>query len=275
MPESRKPCWPATDTHRKCICPDKVRIYSVDGRRRLLIPCGRRVCRHCGPWHWRPRVQAGLHSGLRAAPQESYLAILLTAPGDIDADEFNADSSRRWHHFVTILRRRFPGVDLQYWRVAELQERGHVHFHFVLRGLRYLPLADGPKGPGLRTLAITAGFGPWVGLKRPRDYPGGVRSLGWYFSKYMLKQYARRIGVVKIVTMSQGWRVGWEDRRKASTGQWVYGGAVGRGWGVLGHVVRPSRADAPVVEPWRPSWWRHHWTVYRKREAASLMVWRT
>jgi len=218
---TRRNCGPADDPTADCSCPFKIRVYHVSGTRRMLLPCARRLCPHCGPMHWRPRVLAGLHAGLRGAAPEDFLAILLTAPGDVDAETFNRDASKRWNHFVTLLRREFPGAKLDFWRVAELQERGHVHFHVVLRGLRFLPVER------FRAIAVRSGFGRFVGVKRPRDYPGGVHSLGSYFGKYLLKGYQGRIGVTKLATFSRGWRLAWEDRRKASTGEWVFAGGIG------------------------------------------------
>lgn len=273
-PRGRRICWDPEQTTGVCACPDKVRLYSTDGHRRLLIPCKRRLCSHCGPHHWRPPVLAGLHAGLRQ-DQTEYLAVLLTAPGDIDAETFNADASRRWHHFVTLLRRRYPGADLQFWRVAELQERGHVHFHFVLRGLRFLALSDstdpvtGRHLPGLRSMALQAGFGRFVGVRRPRDYPGGVRSLGYYFGKYLLKRYQTDVGVTKLVTFSHRWRVHWATRSPEG-GRWMYGGPVGAPFTAFGHVIEAAREARAADPPWRPPWHRHHWSYYRGREELPI-----
>jgi len=246
------------------ICPFPVRLYHSESAKRLVLPCRRRVCPVCGPGYWRPRVLAGLHSGLGSDGAE-YLAVLLTAPGDVTAEDFNPTVSRRWNHFVTLLRRAYPGYVLDYWRVAELQARGHVHFHFVLRGLSFLPVHV------VRQLALRAGFGPWVGIRRPRDYPGGVRSIGAYFGKYLLKAYDRRsAGVAKLVTFSQGWRVGWEDRRRPSDGKWLYAGPVGAPWRFLGvdAVAPPFVAPGPL---WR-RWWRRSWQRVRAAEAPSVVL---
>lgn len=274
---ARRACWPEGDTNGKCACGDKVRIYSSDGRKRLLIPCGRRTCEHCGPWHWRPRVLAGLHTGLRGAGDE-YLAVLLTAPGESASHEFNATASQAWNYFATLLRRGYPGTDIQYWRVAELQARGHVHFHVVVRGLRYLGFCRTRqdrivgrtccgKSGCLRQMALTAGFGSWVGVRRPRDYPGGVRSLGWYFGKYLLKHYQNRIGVTKLVTFSQGWRVGWKRHERDGGGRWLYGGRVGGSWAVLGRAVDLAEDEAAE---WYPPWWWRSWQRARRMEEPPI-----
>lgn len=251
------------------VCPSPVRLYREDPSggpvQRLRLPCRRRVCTFCGPHHWRPKVLAGLHAGL-GDDEHQYLAVLLTAPGDAGV-AWNDTASERWHHFVTILRRRFPAADLQYWRVAELQTRGAVHFHFILRGLRYLPIKDSDRGPGLRTLARRAGFGSFVGVKRPRDYPGSVRSAGYYFGKYLLKHYDHRIGITKLVTMSYRWRTAWVRPAKTSGGGWLFAGPVSASWDLLGYVVTPSRiAPRALDRPYAPPWWRRSWQAVRRSE---------
>lgn len=257
----------AADTMQKCPAP--VTVYHRETGRRLRLPCRRRVCGYCGPKHWRPRVLAGLHSGL--GREGDYLALLLTAPGAVDADEFNAQASAAWHRFTTYLRREWAVTypTLEFWRVAELQQRGHVHFHVVVRGARFLPLTNA-TGTGLRDLAVKAGFGPFVGIRRPRDYPGGVRSLGFYFGKYLLKRYATGSGVTKLVTFSQGWRVTWITRPKRE-GQslWVVLPRR-RPWDALVlYDIRPDGGALRVVDP-VPRWWRQAWQWRRARQAPTV-----
>ena len=75
-------------------------------------------------------------------------------------------------------------------------------------------------------MALAAGFGGFVGLRRPRDYPGGVRSLGYYFGKYLLKDYGRTMGgVVKLVTSSVAWKAGRGFSRRGRWGVRVSGQA--------------------------------------------------
>lgn len=259
----------AADTLRNC--PNPVTVYHRESGRRLRLPCRRRVCNYCGPKHWRPRVLAGLHSGLDR--QGDYLALLLTAPGDVDAERFNAGASDAWHRFTTYLRRawgrQYPG--LEFWRVAELQQRGHVHFHVVLRGARFLPITN-KTGTGLRDLAVQAGFGPFVGVRRPRDYPGGVRSLGFYFGKYLLKSYASlRGGVAKLVTFSQGWRVSWvKPPKREGPSPWVVLPRRDR-WAALGYELSNRRRGSSVVtREWFAWWGREPWQWTRERHAKPL-----
>ena len=240
-------------------CPSPVVIFVDDPARKVKIGCGRRRCPACGPKRWKPRALAGLHSGLKG-PEVEYLALLLTAPGDADPDAFNAEAASHWNHFVTLLRREYPGATLDFWKVGELQQRGHVHFHIVLRGLRFLPAAT------LRRLALAAGFGSFVGVKRPRDYPGGARSLGFYFGKYLLKDYARLGRYARIVTYSYRWRLTWTTYDKRSRGLEVVM-ATGLPWSAIArmHGFDPVREDPPPKPP-DPAWWHRSETAVKRAE---------
>jgi len=252
------------------VCPDRVRLYHRETGRRLLMPCRRRQCLFCGAKYWRPRVLAGLHSGL-GDESADFLALLLTAPGGVPAWVFNPTASACWNRFTTYLRRAWGKTypDLQYWRVAELQERGHVHFHVVLRGARYLPISNA-SGTGLRDLAVRAGFGTWVGIRRPRDYPGGVRSVGSYFGKYLLKAYTAAAGVRKVVTFSQGWRQSWITRKREGVSEWLFVGSAGASWDRLGQVVEPGRRRIERPRVFFAPWWRASWQASKARWAETV-----
>jgi hypothetical protein len=194
-------------------CPYPVTIYHAYTGDRLDLPCKRRRCPFCGPHRWRPRTLARLHSGLHHDPQR-YLVLLLTAPGDAPVARFNRNASYYWNRFWTSAQRWYPG--LSYWKVAELQQRGHVHFHVILRGRSFIAVEQ------LRTLAVRSGFGAWVGIRRPTDYPGGARGAAWYLSKYLLKDYNRFAGLPTFVTMSRSWPSRWLDPVKPpSASQWI------------------------------------------------------
>lgn len=259
------------DATRKC--PRPVLLYRErEGLpvQRVLAPCRARRCEHCGPTFWRPKVLAQMHSGVIDG-RDDYLAILLTAPGKAEGltsylaiHDWNGGASRRWHHFMTLLRREYPRRDVQFWRVAELQERGAVHFHVVIRGIRRMSKRR------LRRMATQAGFGRFVGIARPADYAGGVRSAGYYFAKYLLKSFPTGGGVTRMVTMSQGWKLTWVDRRRQgdSPSGWVYRGSGQRAWGTVVSAAtppRPTSADSSL----RPSWWRLSWQEARRRAAPS------
>jgi hypothetical protein len=135
------------------------------------------------------------------------LLLTLTAPGEPGlAHVWNRTASIRWNAFITYLRRAFPGACIEFWKVGEIQERGLVHYHVVLRGLRFLPVEL------LRRLAVQAGFGPWVWIGRPERAKGGVKGLLGYYGKYMVKGTRRWWLMQHVVTHSRSWRQNWVQR---------------------------------------------------------------
>lgn len=194
-------------------CPAPVTIYNASTGERLILPCKRRLCVACGPTRWRPKVLAKLHSGLQDDPQR-YLVLLLTAPGNANRHYFNANASHYWHRFWTSANRWWPG--LAYWKVAELQQRGHVHFHVILRGRSHIDIEQ------LRRLAIRSGFGAWVGIRRPIDYKAQTKGAAGYLGKYLLKDYLRFAGEPNLVSMSRTWPTLWRSPVKTpSTDRWI------------------------------------------------------
>lgn len=243
-------------------CPDPVRLYRVSDGKAVRVPCRRRRCPYCGPVHWRPRALAGYHAGIFGDPQE-FLAVLLTAPGDVNVDDWNADASGRWHRFMTILRRDYPG--LQFWRVAELQARGAIHFHVLFRGRRFM--AHGK----IRRAALAVGFGSWVGVRSCWKYRRGASGAALYFGKYLLKDFPRFVrGVTKLVTFSNGWRVVWRKRERSVPGTWLYAGGMRSGWSAVGFVRVPEASSIVRLE--RPRWWRQAWQWQRARWAPTVGI---
>lgn len=243
----------------KCATP--IKAYHRETGLVRMLPCRRRMCVTCGPAYWRPSKLAALHAGLG---QGDFLALLLTAPSDATV-LWNEGAANRWHRFFHRMRRAYPGAKLEFWRVGELQERGVVHYHVVMRGLAYLSIEQ------FRKDAVAAGFGPWVGVKRPRDYKGGTHSLGWYFGKYLLKDY-QGASVGRLVTMSLGWKVNWIRRERQTPGQWIVMFGSWARWGERYGRVDPVRARAASAggPAWDPPWWGHSWQWHRKREERPI-----
>jgi hypothetical protein len=194
-------------------------------------------------------------AGVDGVPAVEILLVTLTAPGTAKSWEWNRTAATRWNAFMTYLRRAFPGAQIAFWKIGERQERGHVHYHIVLRGLRWLPVEV------LRALALRAGFGPWVWVGRADRKRGGIRGLLGYYGKYMVK--GTRLWWLKqhVVTHSQDWRTGWRQRRAgylvradgSRVGQWEYCTSeadayvlLARGEGVRGSL---AREDALVDDP--------------------------
>lgn len=64
---------------------------------------------------------------------------------------WNRQSSRRWNHLRTVLRREYPGVE--YFKATEVQTRGALHFHLIVA-------SEVPLAPlVVWGLARRAGFG--------------------------------------------------------------------------------------------------------------------
>lgn len=158
------------------------------------VKCGKtssRACSHCGAAH-RGRVGVVAGSGLRVG--RDGLFITLTAPtwlehyrpdgqacrctggGCADLAEWNATAGKRFNRFMQELRRAFA-TDLQYFKGAEVQRRGALHYHVLIRGPRPLALSRS----ALRRLAIRHGFGHSV------DVQGLEPAHAGYVSKYVSK----------------------------------------------------------------------------------------
>lgn len=105
-----------------------------------------------------------------------------TPPGGVDLALWNGTAARRFNDFVTELRRaEWIAGDVQYAKAAEIQERGALHFHVLLRvGNQQLRLAE------LRALAIRLGFGHSVDLQSIGATSEAMRA-AWYCAKYVSK----------------------------------------------------------------------------------------
>jgi len=195
-------------------CNRGVELFDTERLEFVKVRCKRRQCSSCGPRHWVPKVTAQMRSGL-GGPASNFVVLLLTAPGDAELGtaaamaEWNGSASRRWHRFMTILSRelrqgRIAGARqrgrLEFWRVSELQRRGAIHLHVVLRGVNFLPVE------AVRRIAVAVGFGPFVGVKSPDASKGGTKGLRSYFSKYLLKAAATWAEPgQRIYSKSRGW----------------------------------------------------------------------
>jgi len=185
---------------------------------------------------WKRYVQAGMMAGLDGVPQSEILLVTLTAPGDAVAWEWNGRIPACWNAFMTYLRRAFPGARISFWKVGELQRRGAVHYHVVLRGLRWLPVEV------LRHVAVQVGFGPWVWVRRPRRSLGGVKGLLGYYGKYMVKGTRVWWSRQHVVTHSRDWRTGWVQHYRlvradgSRVGSWSYCRSEADAYRILGRV---------------------------------------
>lgn len=94
--------------------------------------------------------------------------------------EWNAGAGGAWNRFRTSLRRHVAGVE--FWRAAEVQERGALHHHAVL-------WSPAPLDPHqVQALAIAAGYGCVFDIREAKDAAHVAR----YVSKYVTKGDDRR-----------------------------------------------------------------------------------
>jgi hypothetical protein len=100
-----------------------------------------------------------------------------TPPGGVDLAEWNPTAAKRWNALLVAIERRYL-VRPSYFRAAEVQDRGAIHYHVLLWTPRKLQIK------ALRELAVTAGFGHEIDLQ-PVDR--NSRKVARYVSKYVAK----------------------------------------------------------------------------------------
>lgn len=254
---------------------------SLCGERRLAR-CGKASERSCGPCSRRGRARVGLVAGSGLVVGRLGLFVTLTAPswrphflpdgsacrctggGCEGLAEWNADAGRRWNRFVRDLKRHLGTNDLAYFKATEIQRRGAIHYHFLLRRDDGLPLAI-RKGD-VRRLAMKHGFGHSVDVQRVE--PGHAS----YVAKYASKAAGER---ADVPWRGQRWAGGYRLRTyvDASTGE-VCTVRVGRaercrvlsltptyrtwscsrGWGESMASIRAAQGHHEAVLACLPSW---------------------
>lgn len=181
----------------------------------LLVRCKRRRCPACGPSYWLPLTKAKLLSGLPRADGVAAVGVTLTAPGDpLDIDEWNQRSGACWNRLRLALRRRYPSAE--FYRVIEFQQRGAIHLHVIVRGVKFIPHGM------LKGLAVAAGFGPVCWLTPYHQRGAIVR----YLSKYLLKDTDLVPGGFRVFSESRGWRLDWNRpvvfENSPGPGRWLH-----------------------------------------------------
>jgi hypothetical protein len=151
-------------------------LVGVDGRRVRVtaLRCRRWSCPFCAKrLHARMvrRAMAGFISGQRVR------MMTLTAPASDTVERSYDQQSVRWKRFRERLRRAFPGIRLEYFKVIERQRRGHAHLHVLFRG-GFIPQR------WLSAAAAKAGFGPIA----------DVREVGKQAARYVSKYLAKEMG---------------------------------------------------------------------------------
>jgi hypothetical protein len=123
----------------------------------------------------------------------------------LDLAEWNGHAARNWNKLVTDLRRGEIGP-LSYFRAVEIQKRGAIHFHVLVRVSRPVTLSM----RSLRRLAVHHGFGHSVDLA-PLGGSRARAGAAGYVSKYVSKSVddRRRVPYAHPVTGARGagrWR---------------------------------------------------------------------
>jgi len=182
-------------------CDAGVTIYGdgPDGPRRVNLPCGKRRCPACRP-RWIKRGHLMMAAGIDPwAETDDFREMCLTAPGfdqlrSVDQlVEWNRSHGERVNRFLKDARRLAP--DLAFVRVLELQKRGAIHSHWIVRGADHLAKRQIVK------LALAAGFGPKVSWSKVRTMEGLQR----YLVGYMMKSRDVFPAGTRVIVASQNW----------------------------------------------------------------------
>lgn len=190
-----------------CERPNLLRCRVPECETELVVKCGTTrsaACEPCGLAH-RARVGVVAGSGMRpryirrarmhvatdgifvtlTAPGvrqhkigKSSRYCTCTPPGGVDLAAWNGSAGKRWNEFCKAVRRAY-GEDVEFFKGAEVQRRGALHFHaiFKRRGGGVLAMTE----TSIRRLALTYGFGHSVDVQRFE--PGHAAYVAKYVSK--------------------------------------------------------------------------------------------
>lgn len=184
-------------------CSAGVRIYrdGSEGTFGVGLPCGKRSCPACRP-RWIRHGHLLIVSGFEPfAAVGDFRALTLTAPGmDLirssdDLVAWNRSHGRRLHSFLVMIRRLAPSVE--FVRILELQARGAIHSHWIMRGASHLTKRQ------VRRCAVAAGFGSQLDWSAVRTMEGLAR----YLVGYMMKSRDVFPSGTRVLVRSRGWTV--------------------------------------------------------------------
>lgn len=263
--------------------------------KRVGIRCGSSRRSRCEPCAtvYRGRVARVAGSGVVVGLRGVFLT--LTAPGAVaharpdgelcrctpvggtDLAAWNASAGTRWNNFVRDLS-RYLGADyfvvddegrrrrrlgVSYFKATELQRRGAIHFHVLLRRVDGRPVKIARKK--VRRLAIRHGFGHSVHVRRLE--PGHAS----YAAKYVAKSSDERGDAPWVCWRAPGLRSPW--RVDQATGNIVHKrtGEVGgrarlctrptfrtwscsRSWGTTMGEVREAQQHHVLTVAQLPAW---------------------
>lgn len=180
-----------------------------------------------------------ISSGIVGDETGDFRALTLTAPGMDrlrtldDLVDWNASHGRRVNAFLVMLRRLAP--ELEFVRVLELQKRGAIHSHWIVRGASHLTARR------VRRCAVAAGFGSRVDWAPVRTMAG----LSWYLVGYMMKSRDVFPSGTRVLVKSQGW-----DVKGSSLGLSSVHGAERGGPDASESAQAPESARADASDAW-------------------------
>jgi hypothetical protein len=158
--------------------------------------------------------------GFRGYPLDVFKRVTLAAPGaswtTLGFVHPSMEPGRSEHRmaFFRLLRARYPECPIDYWWVAELQRRGAIHYHVVLRGLRWVSIKV------LNDIGLRACFGN-AHLDRRRGDATEPRSTWTYFTKeYFTKAVLSWDRTAHVTGCSPGWSESFRRRRGRSRFAW-------------------------------------------------------
>jgi len=186
-----------------------------------------------------------MFSGLEKADPREVLFVTVTAPGRADLT-WNDEAGRRFGELIRELRKVFKGATIEYHRTGETHRGGLIHYHAVLRGLRFLPHEV------LMRKAERVGFGRVCWVARPNTRRGGIKGWVLYSGKYLGKSVFEWDFPQHVCTQSRGWSLDWMPRR-GGRGEWEFVRCeaeaytyLNSGQGVRGSLARENaRGEVP------------------------------
>lgn len=237
------------------------------------MACGTARASKCEPCSAVYRARVGLVAGSGLVVGRDGLFVTLTAPGTrphkrpdgslcpctppggVDMAEWNASLGKRWTRFVQALDRYLGsavftyGEDgrqhersgLRYFKAAEVQKRGALHLHVLLRRVDGRALAIRKKK--LRRLALRHGFGHAVDVQAVQ--PGHAA----YVAKYVAKSADDRHSTVVPWRGSKYLRPGNPRYKVDRRSGWVVDRDTGE---VIGPALRVESAQ-PTFRTWSAS----------------------
>lgn len=242
-------CGASLEPHDRCERPSRM-ICRRCGER-FVTRCKRTARSQCGPCatSYQHRVRRVFASGYNDNPALRVIMLTITAPseaahclpsgtlcpctpiGGVHLAEWNACSGTQFNRLIQQLRRQFG--PLEYARAAEIQKRGALHFHILLRGpgVAMLAAAFSKRDPfcELRQIIEHHGFGHEVDVAEVNAHSAG------YCAKYVSKSCDDRAALP------------WLDRR---SGEVINGHSKYRTWTASRHWGQTMKQIREAQRTW-------------------------